>query len=485
MTLLEQSEINYLSFEGGGGAGNAFPGALTALEELGILRYDQRRDPKNLTPKSSLDLEAAPLGIDWQIQGQIRGVSGASAGAINALFLSMGYTPTEVEFILKTNDFNEFFDEITPGLIPHVGGFRQEYAAYDLASFYDEFRETTAGSLMESLMGDDLFRFIGWGEWASNMAGMAVGSYWVTLLALLGDFPGPAIEQFMGNITTGKDAASFLFDFGLFPGVVARRFFARYVSLAVERLIQHDPNYNLKDTPGGAYGPSTDVDAGYGRSFYDAETNAYVRTSEITFRQHEQIFGKKLLVTGTNLETQKSHFFSPDATPNFRIVDAVRISMSIPIAFKPMIIKDEADLKSVVGPGEPVPDHYLMGVWADGGLLNNIPVTAFDDIAGGPEHTLGLLIGLEGRTAINNIFGFLSVYPLTFGFLGTGNSAPSATTADIDRIIVLDTRDAASGETIGLFDFSVEDSLYASINAQSKKTVKDFFASSVAKGVQP
>jgi hypothetical protein len=77
------------------------------------------------------------------------------------------------------------------------------------------------------------------------------------------------------------------------------------------------------------------------------------------------------------------------------------------------------------------------------------------------------------------------VWPLTFGFLGTGNSQPSATTSDTDRVIFLDTRDAASGKKIGLFDFSLEDGLYASINAQSKKTVTDFFAKNVTKSVTP
>ena len=485
MQKLVRSEINYLSFEGGGGAGNAYPGALVALEELAILRYDGQRE--KLDPAVSLDLAASPLGVDWQLRGQIEGVSGASAGAINALFLSLGYTPAEVEFILKhpDNDFNAFFDAIIPGLVPHVGGFRLESAPYDLAGFYEQFSETTAGTILNVLSGYQPFRFIQFREWESTLVGMYMGSQWTALLGLFAEFPEAAVQQVLSKLNTGEDAASLLFDFGIFPGMVARKFFARYVSLAVERILQDDPGYNLKDTPGGAYGPSLDVDATYGRSFYDSETKTDVRTSEITFRQHEQIFGTKLLVTGSNLETQKSHFFSADATPNFRIVDAVRISMSLPLFFKPMIIKDEADLKLVVNPGEPVGDHYLKGVWADGGLFNNIPVAAFDQIAGGPGHTLGLMVGLEERTEITNIFGFLGAYPLGLGVFGTGGSQVSATTSDTDRILVLDTKDAASGETIGLLDFSLEEKLQDSINAQSNKSVKDFFALRTTTSVTP
>ena len=219
-------------------------------------------------------------------------------------------------------------------------------------------------------------------------------------------------------------------------------------------------------TSGGYFAPYWEPGAGW------------VRTSEITFAQHRQIFGNDLVVTGTNLETTKSHFFSAATTPRFPVVDATRISMSIPYLFKPMRIKDgrrpqEGDRTG----GEPA-DHHLKGVWADGGLLNNMPVTAFDIAAGGPGHTLGLMVGVEGRTEISSLTSFLNAY--VSGFLGgTGDSQLSATTSNVDRVIVLDTQDRRSGKTISMLDFKLDQALYDSINKQSKETVEEFFATRV------
>jgi predicted acylesterase/phospholipase RssA len=44
----------------------------------------------------------------------------------------------------------------------------------------------------------------------------------------------------------------------------------------------------------------------------------------VTFAEHYRFFGKKLLVTGTNLTTGRTQLFSADETPNFPVADAVR-----------------------------------------------------------------------------------------------------------------------------------------------------------------
>jgi NTE family protein len=69
-----------LIFEGGGVKGIAYSGALAVLEERGILRRIQR-------------------------------VGGASAGAINAALLALGYSLTEIRDILAKLDFRNFMDD--------------------------------------------------------------------------------------------------------------------------------------------------------------------------------------------------------------------------------------------------------------------------------------------------------------------------------------------------------------------------------------
>jgi NTE family protein len=475
MRRLVKSEIRYLSFEGGGGSGNAYPGALTELETLGVLAYDPKR--ARLTAKASLT--QPPTGIDWRMRGQIEGVSGASAGAINALFLSLGYTPLEVEFILMTNDFEEFFDDIEPGLIPCVGGFRYTPTTYDLAGFADEIGATPAGKVLNALTSVEAFGFMQ--RWHAKITGAYLASLWTFYLSLMVEYPESAAKKVIENMTTGKIAASVVYDYGIFPGIEIRRFFGKYISLAVERLLAANPRYQVSGTPGGQYGPRSLTSTATGKSFYDVATGTMVQTSEVTFRQHREIFGTRLVVTGTNFETQKSHIFSADTTPNFRVVDAVRISMSLPMIFKPMVIKTDADLKTVVSPGEPTPDHPLEGVWVDGGFLNNIPVGAFDELAGGQKHTLGLVVGQDGRTSIDSILDYFKAYPLG-QLMGTGGSQLSSTTSDIDRIVAIGTTDPKTGESIDLLDFAVDPTVYANVNEQSKQTVRKFFATRVDPG---
>ncbi len=470
MRRLVRSEINYLAFEGGGGAGNAYPGALTALESLGVLAYDPQR--ASLAPKVSLT--ESFTGIDWRMRGQIKGVSGASAGAINALFLSLGYSPGEVEYILKTNDFEKFFDEIKPGLKPCVGGFRLDPLTVGMAAFADEVSSTTAGKVL-NIMGNGVpFKFLQFQKLLADVQGAYLANTWVFYLSLLVDFPKEVAEQVLKELLSGKVAASVVHDYGIFPGLEIRRFFGKYISLAAERTLRNNPKYLLQDTVGGHYGPRNPTDVSAGKSFYDELTGEMVQTSEITFRHHQRIFGTRLVVTGSNLETQKSHIFSADTTPNFRVADAVRISMSLPMIFKPMVIKDDADLKKVVNTGEPTAEHPLSGVWVDGGLLNNIPVGVFDELAGGQEHTLGLVVGADTRTSIDSVVGFFKAYPLGF-LMGTGGSQLSSTTSDVDRVIVIGTTDAKTGESMGLLDFKVDPTVYANINSQSEQTVADFF----------
>ena len=81
-----------------------------------------------------------------------------------------------------------------------------------------------------------------------------------------------------------------------------------------------------------------------------------------TFRDLEQqnaSNGAVLYVYGTNLSTGYGEVFSAEHTPNVRLVDAMRITMSIPLFFRAV-----TDIRG--------------DVFVDGGLLNNFPITLFD-----------------------------------------------------------------------------------------------------------
>jgi NTE family protein len=68
---------------------------------------------------------------------------------------------------------------------------------------------------------------------------------------------------------------------------------------------------------------------------------------------------KELHVFGTDLSQQAVQQFSDRTTPDVAVADAVRISMSIPFFFEAR--------------------NYAAGVYCDGGVLNNYPISTFDE----------------------------------------------------------------------------------------------------------
>lgn len=99
-------------------------------------------------------------------------------------------------------------------------------------------------------------------------------------------------------------------------------------------------------------------------------------SSELTFKECQEKFGKSLRVVATDLNEAASKTFCPKLTPNYRIADAVRASMSYPYYFQPFIC--------------PETGHYL----SDGGVISNYPLFVLPK----EEHnrTLSILI----RTSI-------------------------------------------------------------------------------------
>ncbi|OUJ76333.1 hypothetical protein BXP70_01370 [Hymenobacter crusticola] len=81
---------------------------------------------------------------------------------------------------------------------------------------------------------------------------------------------------------------------------------------------------------------------------------------------------RDLYVTGTNLTTQRVEIFSHETHPQFRVADAVRISMSIPLYFRAVLLDEQGNI--VLKPKK----EQKVSVLVDGGLLANYPVDLFD-----------------------------------------------------------------------------------------------------------
>lgn len=101
----------------------------------------------------------------------------------------------------------------------------------------------------------------------------------------------------------------------------------------------------------------------YFRQWIAELIEAKTGNSESTFADFEAMRQnqgfKSLYLIGTNLTTSMSQVFSYETTPNEKIADAARVSMSIPLFFTAKRLEDN-------------------DVYVDGGVLNNYPVKLFD-----------------------------------------------------------------------------------------------------------
>ncbi|QIX61250.1 patatin-like phospholipase family protein [Hymenobacter sp. BT18] len=117
--------------------------------------------------------------------------------------------------------------------------------------------------------------------------------------------------------------------------------------------------------------------------------------------QQEPARFRDLYTTGTNLTRQCRQTFSYETHPDMRVADAVRISMSIPLYFRAVLLDTAGHVVPHPAKGQ------LVEVVVDGGLLANYPLDLFDHPrylpgAAGPfinPETLGLRLDRAEQVA--------------------------------------------------------------------------------------
>ena len=98
---------------------------------------------------------------------------------------------------------------------------------------------------------------------------------------------------------------------------------------------------------------------------------------------------KKLILTGTCLNTGKAVYFSYEKYPNMRVLDALRITISVPILFDPVKFNDR---------------YYV-----DGGCIDNYPISLFNDEL---ENVIGIHLGDQPKKneICNVVDYFISIF---------------------------------------------------------------------------
>ncbi|MEL7197790.1 MAG: patatin-like phospholipase family protein [Pseudomonadota bacterium] len=301
-----------------------------------------------------------------QVLSQLRGVAGSSAGAITALGLSCGYSVAEIDLLSKPpyQNFLGFID--LPEETRQISTLGRGCVNAAGPDILDEQVFARVEAQLRDILSDNILTRSA-APSVARRAALQVRSV-MHSAAMTGLSPNAGLVRKLASPASLYYARNLWDDLGLFSGCVAHRYFQRVLALR-----------------GG--------------------------TPNMTFAQHYERFGKKLVVTGSNLETGRTELFSPDKTPGMQVADAVRISMGLPFAFKPVRISRRQAAQITQGTSSSNPGAYV-GLWADGGLWNNLPITAF---AGDEEQvpgTLGIVLdnsALE-RTPVQDLVSFVGAF---------------------------------------------------------------------------
>tara|TARA_Y100000389_G_C17454406_1_gene517081 strand:+ start:1906 stop:2772 length:867 start_codon:yes stop_codon:yes gene_type:complete len=76
----------------------------------------------------------------------------------------------------------------------------------------------------------------------------------------------------------------------------------------------------------------------------------------VTFRTHREKFNKRLVISGYNLDMMKICYFDYEQTPDMSLIDAIRISCTIPGMFEPVLYKSSLYVDPVIS--ERIPLNY-------------------------------------------------------------------------------------------------------------------------------
>ena len=107
---------------------------------------------------------------------------------------------------------------------------------------------------------------------------------------------------------------------------------------------------------------------------------------DLTFKEHYELFKKKLIVVSCNINTNQDEFFNYKTSPDMKVWEALRMSCSIPLVFTPYKYKD---------------DYYV-----DGGLNNPCPCYYFKN----QDKTLIFILetNVKERIEFNDFKSYLS-----------------------------------------------------------------------------
>jgi NTE family protein len=202
-----------------------------------------------------------------------------------------------------------------------------------------------------------------------------------------------------------------------------------YTPKEIADLATRVPLQKLNDGKGFLFGGSWRMTQQFGWYKGDEATKwieeciaAKTGNGNTTFLDLHQQKGQKnykdLYIVGADLSYQCQRILSYEQYPAMRIKDAVRISMSIPLYYEPVLMDDAGNVYESPQEGK------TLHVMVDGGMLNNYPLNLFDSMkylsAGRDtsstwlenQETLGLLLEHPNQLAYQVKYGKNAPMPI-------------------------------------------------------------------------
>ena len=343
---LSKENVHYLAFEGGGGKGVAYLGVAQALEELGIL--------------SHITVEKDGREVVLLNSSKIHGIAGTSVGSVTALVLACGYTSNQAEKIILGDLGYKILDKIEFDNIPTI--FTKEYPHYVIPNPDLEMSQLPPDRYLKEVFDSEEKTF----EDFLKLPKKAMAE--INFRFLAGVFKWYVYYEAKRKERKGaKESKEPQHEFiTSVPEIVHKK----TVKLAFDKIVEH-PSESISSFK-FEYGFFIAKDF---REMIDKLIEKKSGIKNCTFEQFYEFFGIDLVVTGFDVSNNQTYYFRNDERwRDLCVADAIRMSVSIPIIFKPVLMGMKSGRFAPISEKGSTKSYIV-----DGGLGNNFPIHVFDE----------------------------------------------------------------------------------------------------------
>lgn len=475
----DDGKITHLAIRGGGVKGGAYPETIREAEKQNLFKL-----------------------------AEIKGVAGASAGAITAGLIALNYSSDELDVIMRDLDFKSFFDFHSDKTETELDGIKATISQYSTGgiSFIPAFFNSI-GTAIKYLVGASSINTF------AEKKGLAKGDKFLAWIdQRIKEQVYKVLEKRPDNDFTELKARTKPYEVSLkLKDTVLEKgkLYVEYSSSGLKCTILNQEGNVINDTISvwdlnnllNLNRPANDkikliaplndqqiadVIVPNLPAISDKLSSKLYDPSLVTFKDLKDLGFKDLRVVATDVNRQQALWFSAEETPNAIVADAIRSSMSYPGMFSPhqyyirqkVLVKDEQKDQRVV---HPLFKDVDLG---DGGMMDNFPVRAFDKKPGTNqttynEHVLGLYLATPEEKRKFEYGITPNVTPITNGFAYLGGIVNSliahqeqihSESMDTPRTVYINTGD------VGAMDLNMGQKEKDLLAANGRQSIHDFMS---------